>query len=142
MNSYSYLVPLIVGFAIAAIAFKIQIPRGMGMSRPTIGISLIIGGLLWAISCAMLLVHQNQVQFTMNAVSVIAVFTGLAFFLRPPAGATRVNQHVPAASALIFIGVLLGLAHGFALKLTISWPVQVIKFYETLGIHRDFSPLP
>lgn len=140
MNDLLFLVPLIVGFGIMALGFKCQIPRGPAMNRPVFGIALLVGSLCWWASSAILLVQEEKFYFTLNMLTVVAFFCGLAFFIPQPRAALRPNQHSVAGAILVGMGLILGLAHSLALMFTQTWPALLLQFYAALGLHEIPPP--
>lgn len=142
MSSLSYLVPLLLGAVIVGIGSKTQIPKGAAMNRSALGLSLVAGSLCWGIACAMQLVYDGKISFSFNFVSVALFFIGTAFFFRAPFGATRINQHGPLASAFIWAGIVLGLAHAFALVLYPPWQHTLLELFASLGLKREILLAP
>jgi hypothetical protein len=135
MSDLLFLVPLLVGLGIMALGFKFQVPRGTEMNRPAFGITLVTGSLFWWLSSAILLVYEGQFYFILNIITVVAFFSGLAFFFPLPDGATRLNEHGLPGNILIWTGLILGLAHSLALMFTAAWPARLLEWYASLGLH-------
>jgi hypothetical protein len=134
MSDLLYLVPLLLGLGVIALAAKIQIPKGLAMNRPVFGLALIAGALLWWLSSALLLAGEGKFFLLLNAILVVVFFSGLAFLFPQPPGSTQINQHSRPATILIWAGLILGLAHTLALLLTESWPERLLEFYTSIGI--------
>lgn len=136
MQIYSYLIPLLIGAAIAGIGFKTQIPKGMDMNRPVLGASLIACSLFWMVACGLQLVSGAKISFAFNFLAVVLFFAGIAFFFRPPLGASRINQHGTPATAFIWAGVVLGLVHGASLLFYPPWQQVALKLCASFGLAR------
>lgn len=117
-----------------ASAVRLQIPKGVAMNRPIFGGALIVGALFWWLSGAALLVYEGKFYFMFSLITVLAFFVGLAFLVPMPAAATRLNQHRFLGSVLVWLGLVLGICHPLALKLTAAWPEGLLKFYAAFGL--------
>jgi hypothetical protein len=135
MSGLLFVIPLLLGLGVIALTFKIQLPKGQTMSRPILGLALIVGSLLWWASSAMLLAGEGKFFVLLNAIVVATFFIGLAFFFPQPPGSTQTNQHSLPASILIWMGLILGVTHVLALLFTEFWPATLIEFYTSIGLH-------
>lgn len=142
MNDLLFLVPLIVGFGMIALGFKLQIPKGPAMNRPAFGIAIVAGSLCWWFSSAILLASEGKFYFILNMLTVLAFFVGLAFFFPQPSKATHPNQHSVPGTILVWLGLILGLVHSLALMFIATWPARLLQFYAALGIHEIHPPHP
>lgn len=140
MRSLLPYIPLIAGLGIVILGYKLIKPKGPGTNRPAFGLTLIVGSFFWWLSTAMLLVYEGKYYMAFNALTVIAFFTGVAFFFPPPPHATRANQHSVPGHILIWVGVILGFAHSLALLFIPEWSARLIAFYAVLGLHGAPPP--
>ena len=127
MNDITFLIPLIIGFGIGALGFKLQIPKGAAMNRLALGSSFVLGALLWWLATAMLLVSEHKYYFALNWATVFYFFMGLAFLTPKPLAKLGLN--------FIWIGLLLGFAHAYAVGCTAYWPARLLEFYAQMGLH-------
>ncbi|SKB00358.1 hypothetical protein SAMN02745166_03127 [Prosthecobacter debontii] len=135
MNDLLFLAPLLIGLGTMVLGFKLQIPKGPAMNRPAFGALLVVGALFWWLSSAILLAYEGKFYFILNMLTVLILFVGLAFFFPRPPDATRVNQHGIGGNIMVWLGLILGFAHSFALAFTSAWPTRLIQFYNALGLH-------
>ena len=135
MNELIFLIPLLVGFGVMVLGFKLQVPKGAAMNRPAFGTALVVGSLFWWLSSAILLAHEGKFYFALNMLTVLAFFVGIAFFVPQSPDATRPNQHSLPGNILIWAGLVLGFAHALALLFTAYRPARLLEFYAALGLH-------
>ena len=136
MYSFAFLFPLLLGMGIVAVVFPAQIKKGAAMNRPALGTTLILAAICWWIAGGMHLLSTERVFFSLHFVPIVALLTGVAFFLQAPLGATRLNQHSRHGTLLIWAGVVLGLANGFALIFMPAWLGKMTAIYVGLGLPR------
>jgi hypothetical protein len=139
MQDLLFVVPLIVGFAIIALGFKLQVAKGPAMNRPAFGAFLVLSSLCWWLSTAILLVYEGKFYFIINVLTVLTFFMGLACFVPLPQ-ALRVTRHRLPGLILVWLGLILGFAHALALTLTDAWPARLVEFYAKLGLHSTPPP--
>ena len=132
MNDITFLIPLVIGFGIGALGFKMQIPKGPAMNRVALGSSFVIGSLLCWLSTAMLLVSEHRYYFALNWMTVFYFFLGICFLF--PKSLAKLALH------FIWIGLLLGFVHAFAVGCTEYWPTKLLEFYAALGLHGPIQP--
>jgi hypothetical protein len=140
MNDLIFLIPLIVGFGVMALGFKLQIPKGPGMNRSAFGMALVVGSFFWWLSGAILLAYEGKFYFIQNMLTVLAFFVGIAFLFPNSPDATRPNQHSLPGLILVWAGFILGFAHSLALMFTAYWPARLLEFYAALGLHGAPTP--
>jgi hypothetical protein len=136
MSSFAFLFPLLLGMGVLAVIFPAQLKKGAAMNRQSLGIALILAAICWWVAAGMHLLSAGRVFFSLHFIPIVALLTGIAFFFRAPLGATRLNQHGRAATLMIWAGVVLGLANGFALIFMPAWLDRVTGIYLLLGLPR------
>jgi len=133
MNDITFLIPLLLGFGIGALGFKLQIPKGQAMNRPALGASLMAGSLLCWLSTAMLLVAEHKCYFALDWMTVLYFFLGVCFLFPKSQAKFALN--------LVWIGFVLGLAHAIAVGCTAYWPGRLLEFYASLGLRGAQLPV-